>query len=433
MNIRSADTSPITVDYQLKENQVSLSISDGSLSRVTTLDRSNSESNAHHAWWHSYVTGKYVAFPAPTKTLRIADLFCGPGGLSQGVVLGAKALGYKTQHQVAVDVDNDALRVFSANHSPRLAINDSTANLISYTLEESIETARFHGLPSVRDERLAALKGQVDLLVAGPPCQGHSTANKNRKFFEHKNLLYLTVPAIAVALEIPLVIIENVPGVKASEQGVAQRTWKLLQSHGYVLSGAVINAANLGWAQRRRRYFMVASRLQAPLDLEKAVLPSLKHEEMGIRHLLSDLIDSEGSSFMTSLPGLSEENKERIRILHERDLYDLPDEHRNQRAREVGTTYRSVYGRMYWDRPAQTLTTGFMTPGRGRYVHPLRHRTLLPLEAARLQGFPDSYVFDAFGEEPSRTALGKWIGDAVPTPLGFAAALSLLFPQIATP
>ena len=429
MQSREWVPSSFVADYVRDDLHARLRLSNGVNCFETRVELASGDIDPHHAWWHSYTMGKHLEFPTPTKSLRVADLFCGPGGLSQGTSLAAKALGYKVQHQFAVDVDQDALRVFSANHFPKLAINDSAASLVSYTLRESENKVEFHGTPTIRDERVEALRDQVDMLIAGPPCQGHSTANKNRKFFEHKNLLYLTVPALAVALNVKFVIIENVPGVTASEQGVAQRAWKLLENHGYKLTGSVLNAAQLGWAQRRRRYFMIASQVEQPLDLKRIILPALRGDEMAIRDLLSDLVDADQSNFMTTLPDLSYENVERIRVLHEDDLYDLPDEHRNPSAKEKGTTYRSVYGRMYWDRPAQTITTGFMTPGRGRYVHPLRHRTLFPLEAARLQGFPDSYVFDAYGEEPIRTALARWIGDAVPAPLGFAAAISALFPS----
>src|SRR5690606_30968289 len=104
---------------------------------------------------------------------------------------------------------------------------------------------------------------------------------------------------------------------------------------------------------------------------------------------------------------------------HELDLSERPESHRN------GTTYMSVYGRMYKDEPAPTITTGFMSPGRGRFVHPTRPRVLTAREAARLQGFPDTYRFVVdSGSPPGRTLLAKWIGDAVPMPLGFAAAFS---------
>lgn len=77
--------------------------------------------------------------------------------------------------------------------------------------------------------------------------------------------------------------------------------------------------------------------------------------------------------------------------------------------------------------PAPTITTGFTTPGRGRHVHPTERRTLTPREAATLQGFPLNYRFiTEKGSLPTRTQLAKWIGNAVPMPLGYAAALSAL-------
>ncbi|MBL6927391.1 MAG: DNA cytosine methyltransferase, partial [Acidimicrobiia bacterium] len=108
------------------------------------------------------------------------------------------------------------------------------------------------------------------------------------------------------------------------------------------------------------------------------------------------------------------------------DEYELALDQRPPCHKE-GTTYVAVYGRMYPDRPAPTLTTGFLTPGRGRFVHPLRRRVLTPAEAARLQGFPDTYRWRLPGEQtPTSSLLTKWIGDAVPMPLGHAATLSVL-------
>ena len=70
-----------------------------------------------------------------------------------------------------------------------------------------------------------------------------------------------------------------------------------------------------------------------------------------------------------------------------------------------------MYGRLRWDQPAQTITTGFGSMGQGRYVHPARRRTITPHEAARLQTFPDTFDF---GDVTSRKALAKMIGNAVP-------------------
>jgi DNA (cytosine-5)-methyltransferase 1 len=81
---------------------------------------------------------------------------------------------------------------------------------------------------------------------------------------------------------------------------------------------------------------------------------------------------------------------------------------------------------MRWDEPAQTITSGYGSPGQGRYVHPRRRRTLTPHEAARIQFFPDSFNF---GEEkclPGRTQLAVMIGNAVPPKLSYAMALGAM-------
>jgi DNA (cytosine-5)-methyltransferase 1 len=129
---------------------------------------------------------------------------------------------------------------------------------------------------------------------------------------------------------------------------------------------------------------------------------------------------------MNSVPVLSAENLIRIKYLFDHDLDDLPN-HVRPDCHKEGTTYKSVYGRMRWDLPAPTITTGFLSPGRGRYVHPRQQRVITPHEAARIQFFPDTYSFTgAYPEAPSRNLLSKWIGDAVPPLLGYAAAMPLM-------
>lgn len=425
--MEAGDFRPFELEYlgDQRTSALHVRLSESELRTSVEVDGPTGDSYAD--FWMSYLRGRSLQFPQERDEIRIADLFCGPGGLSQGVQIGARALGYRVQHQLLVDVDKGALDVASFNHRPQMALNVSTASLVDFQVRSSSESATFQYPPQLIDESAASVAGEIDVLIAGPPCQGHSTANKNRRNFDQRNLLYLTVPALAIAWGVPTVIIENVPAVKASQQGVVQTTYRLFREYGYSVTEGVINAADFGWPQARRRYFMIASRDRNIGGPIKRYFPSIgMRSALPISVALGDLIDAGGSDFMTMLPDLSDDNRNRIRILHESSDHDLPMEHRNEKARIAGTTYPSVYGKMYWDRPAQTLTTGFMTPGRGRYVHPLRQRTLLPREAARLQGFPDSYRFDAFGELPARTALARWIGDAVPAPLGFAAALVAL-------
>jgi DNA (cytosine-5)-methyltransferase 1 len=116
-------------------------------------------------------------------------------------------------------------------------------------------------------------------------------------------------------------------------------------------------------------------------------------------------------------------NQARIDYLFDKDEYDLPHRERPVCHRD-GTTYTAVYGRMHWDRPAHTITTGFNASGQGRYIHPLRRRVITPREAARIQFFPDWYSFVPTGSRIFRNQLAKCIGDAVPPILGYAAGLS---------
>lgn len=139
-----------------------------------------------------------------------------------------------------------------------------------------------------------------------------------------------------------------------------------------------------------------------------------------------DILDEAGDDPLNQPTGHSLENQARIDWLFDNDEYDLALSQRPE-CHKDGTSYTSVYGRMRLNEPAPTITTGFTTPGRGRFVHPTERRTLTPREAAVIQGFPLDYRFiNESGSPPSRSQLAKWIGDAVPMPLGYAAALSVL-------
>ena len=105
--------------------------------------------------------------------------------------------------------------------------------------------------------------------------------------------------------------------------------------------------------------------------------------------------------------------------------WNLPTRLHNETHWEA-TSYPTVYGRLDWDMPSGTITSGYMCSG-GRFTHPKQARTLTPREAARLQGFPDSYDWKPEDDRiPSATDIAQWIGDAVPMPLGYAAAYSVL-------
>jgi DNA (cytosine-5)-methyltransferase 1 len=345
--------------------------------------------------------------------------------LSLGVEEAARSLGFGIEHLLAVDVDVDALQVFGMNRGGSPVLHGSVRQLVESRVRGEGENARFSFCPEIASSELEKLVGNVDIVVAGPPCQGHSTLNNYSRGDDPRNGLYLTVPAVAIALNAPLVLIENVPNVVHDRLGVVAATRQLLADAGYAVADGVLASDKMGWGQTRKRFFLMASKLGKPISPAEIVLLSSR-TPMSLGDLIGDLVDSYvEDDIFNSTPTLSPANQERIRHLFDSDSHNLPNDLRPE-CHKSGTTYKAVYGRMFWDRPAPTITSGFLTPGRGRFVHPLRRRVLTPHEAARVQGFPDWFKFIAPGSDVTRTLLTKWIGDAVPPILGYYAALGLL-------
>jgi DNA (cytosine-5)-methyltransferase 1 len=379
-------------------------------------------------WLSAHLHGKRPASTRNTRTVvRTVDLFCGPGGLGLGFQRACDELGIDMVSNAAVDQDAEALQVYTANHATRRRSSESVSTLVDYQVMGQGEDAEFVYDPEVTHDDWVDLVGRTDVILAGPPCQGHSNLNNKTRRNDRRNELYLTVPAMALALQAPVVIIENVPAVIHDRQQVVGSTISILEQAGYTVARGVLRADRMGWAQTRQRYFLVARLDEAPVPID-VVAAALQADPHDVTWAIGDLAKRPHDDRLHLATEMSAENTRRIEYLFEKDLHDLPPSERPD-CHKDGTTYNAVYGRMYPHKPAPTITTGFMTPGRGRYIHPTEHRVLTPWEAARIQGFPDGYVFHADpSRPPSKAKLAKWIGDAVPMPLGHAAGLAALLP-----
>ncbi len=411
-------------------------------------------------WWHQYLKGVPPTLEtAQDRVVRTAELFCGSGGLAQGVKQACQELGYGFSSMFAIDTDPDAVDVYRHNHGTELHRCGPDKGSIKHLLEQDrVEghgnEARFrYGTPLIADEGVAELSGEIDLLLAGPPCQGHSNLNNLTRRDDERNALYLTVPTFAVAARIPMVIIENVASVTKDHSGIVETAKGLFRNNDYEVDDLTLRADRFGWPQTRSRHFMVArlkdfGRPLLPLGIVSASLTVDPEEVMDVMWAIGELEDEAEDDEMNRRPKLSQANQERIEWFdqNERETV-LPrdqrppshkDDEKDQANQELSRPSvfkerKSVYGRMKPDKPAPTLTTGFMTPGRGRFVHPTRPRMLTPKEAARIQGFPDDYVWHVPDKNrPTTSMLTKWIGDAVPMPLGHAATLSVLGPGFPT-
>jgi DNA (cytosine-5)-methyltransferase 1 len=378
-------------------------------------------------WWMEYMLGAKPTYLGDLrKSVRTVDLFSGSGGLALGIRQACLELGFRHESLFAVDQDSEATEVHSINHKTQVRSTKSVSELVDFQVHGNSSEAKFLYDPEVIDSSLAMFQNQVDVLLAGPPCQGHSNLNNKTRRTDKRNSLYLTVPAIAVALNVNTLIIENVPAVVHDSSNVVGTTIKLLNDAGYKTQTGVFKAHEIGWPQTRQRFFLVASKVSCPIEFE-LISKSLSTRAMTVVEALADLSHLKyGGHLLDEPTELTAENERRIKYLFDSGTHNLPVAERPD-CHKDGTTYGAVYGRMHANRPAPTLTTGFISPGRGRFIHPLEPRMLTPREAARIQGFPLNYLFNlANGNNPGRTKLAKWIGDAVPMPLGYAAALSAL-------
>ncbi len=345
--------------------------------------------------------------PRGAPVVRVVDLFSGCGALSLGAAEACRALGWRFEPALAVDVEPWAVQTYGHNFPGGRAVQDSVLSFV--------------GPEGARAQELRELAGGVDLLIGGPPCQGHSDLNNHTRRDDPKNELYNSMARFAEALRPRWILIENVPGAQHDRSGVVQRTWQQLQQQGYALSGGVLQGVEIGVAQRRRRYFMLASLTGQPPAVD-AIQRALARPRRSLAWAIQDLMDQPPRGVYDSPSKHHPRNQRRIAYLFDHDLYDLPDEQRPACHRDKPHSYKSVYGRMRWDQPAQTITTGFGSCGQGRFVHSHRRRTLTPHEAARVQFIPD--FFD-FGDQ-RRGALQAMIGNAVPPRMAYALCLALM-------
>lgn len=342
------------------------------------------------------------------RTLRTVDLFAGCGGLTLGAELAAMALGRRLNVRLAMDFEQAATDVYRRNfpHVADLLTTDVTTQFAP--LAETHLTSR--------EQTLATKAGKVHVLMGGPPCQGHSNLNNYTRRNDPKNALYLYMVRAARVFEPDAVLIENVPAVlhdTFSGANVIETARLVLKDYGYEVDDTVIPLIDLGVAQRRKRHIMLATkgRLPHPTDVFESIATT-PTQRRDLQWAIGDLNHSDGTGWDTA-PRASEANQRRMQHLIDNKIFDLPNEQRPV-CHQGKHSYTSMYGRLKWNEPAQTITSGFGSIGQGRYMHPEQKRALTAHEAARIQGFPD--YFD-FGAVPRRADLATMIGNAVPPQL----------------
>lgn len=339
----------------------------------------------------------------PEQDVVCVDLFCGAGGLTHGLVeAGVRVVA-------GVDFDDACEHPYTANHEGIAFHKRDVAKLAASDVE------KWFGDASIR------------VLAGCAPCQPFSSYSQRYETVGTERWRLLNhFGRLVKEVNPDIVTTENVPTV--TRHAVFDRFVATLERQGYEVWYDVIDCAEYGLPQRRRRTVLLASRL-GPIKLREPKASQPKTVEGVLKGL--PVIRHGGSADADPLhtsARLSALNLERIKASKPGGSWrDWPkhlvaDCHR----KNTGRKYPSVYGRMSWDEPAPTLTTQFYGFGSGRFGHPSQARGLSLREGAVLQGFPQDYSFVPEGEPVQFKVLGRLIGNAVPVDLGRVIGESII-------
>ena len=315
------------------------------------------------------------------------DLFCGCGGLS----LGLKRAGFNVL--AAIDSDELSVDTYRMNHKRTLLIN------------QDIRTVKTLDLM----KRLKLQPGDLDLLAGCPPCQGFSrlrTFNGARTVDEPMNDLVFQFLRFVQAFQPKTIMMENVPALMDDYR--FQQLQIALTALKYKFHAKTLDAAKYGVAQRRQRMILLGSRgelppFATPVRSRRTVSQAIRklpapEESTDSVHNYSVRRSKHVMSLIRLIP---KDGGSRSSLPRERQL----------KCHEKFSGFKDVYGRMAWRRQAPTITGGCINPSKGRYIHPSEDRAITLREAALLQGFPRSYLFDL---SRGRYPVAQLIGNAFP-------------------
>ena len=267
-------------------------------------------------------------------------------------------------------------------------------------------------------------KIRPDVVVGGPPCQGFSSLGPNRKD-DPRRTLWQDFMDVVESSRCKVFLMENVPNLLRSEEGDAIR--RRAGELGFWLSDKILLASRFGVPQNRRRAFILGSKL-GPVDL-----PEGNDRRMAVREAFRGIprsptvrnfvpgraVPTRDLHFARNPTALSRKRYALIPPGGNRfDLQRLAPELTPKcwiRKTSGGT---DLFGRLEWDGPARcTIRTEFYKPEKGRYLHPPENRPITHWEAARLQAFPDDFLWCG-----TKTRIATQIGNAVPPKLAKALA-----------
>ncbi len=330
--------------------------------------------------------------------IKVVDFFCGCGGTSAGLQASGMDI------IAGVDIDANALATYKHNFPKATIFNENIASLEFSKIEEVIGTNN----------------NDLVLFAACAPCQPFSTQNRLKHYNDERITILGEFHKFVKHFQPDYIILENVPGIQAVENGPFTQFLNFLVSELYEFDFGIKNALDYGVPQSRRRLVLIASKEQKiPLPIETHGGKKLPYKTL--KDAISKYPELEAGETCEVVANHGCASLQKItldRLKHTPeggDRRNWPEGmilncHKNH------SGHTDVYGRLRWDKHSVTLTTKCISISNGRFGHPEQDRALSVREAAALQTFDDGFVFIG-----STRNAGKQVGNAVP--VKFAKAL----------
>ncbi len=340
------------------------------------------------------------------KQLLAVDFFCCAGGVTHGFrKAGIKVLG-------GIDIE--------VNYKDTYEKNNKGSKFIQIDISEL--------QPEDLERELSIQKDMDDLIFVGcSPCQYYTTIQTDKTKSTETKLLLEEFKRFVDYFNPAYIFVENVPGLETKEGSPLANFKLFLDKKGYSFKDKVVNASHYNVPQNRKRYILIASRLHKNITIPTGKTNNIKTVKQAIGNLKSIPAGFRDDSNLKHWTAeLKPINLERIKLTsHDggtRLNWKNNEKLQLKCYKGKDNVFADVYGRMYWDQPAPTITTKFHSISNGRFGHPQQDRAISLREGAILQSFPLDYKFYS----NSIGIIARMIGNAVPPNLAKMIATSII-------
>lgn len=332
------------------------------------------------------------------SNLKAVDFFCGGGGMSYGLQsAGINILA-------GIDYELSCKETYETNIKNAKFIQADIFQLSPKELEQELNLRK-------NDDNL--------ILIGCSPCQYWSIINTNKDKSEKSKNLLLEFLRFVEYFNPGYVVVENVPGIlRRKEESGLDLFVKHLEARGFKVHYDIHNTADYEVPQSRKRFTLIANRVtDIPLSpIAHKDKPLTVRDAIGKWNGFAPIAagHSDPTDFIHSSAGLSDTNLQRLQLIKKDGGNRMDFAHKPglQLQCFIGRddSFKDTFGRLWWDRPAPTITTKFFSISNGRFGHPDEDRALSLREGATLQSFPKNYIFKG----SSRQNIARLIGNAVP-------------------